>query len=133
MQVGLRHFDSQALDRLAGALRSGDLSRHARCRGLCERTGWRRVFDMGRAWLENMGGDLPVIFPTKAAKTAASRLLSNPGMSVDPIMRPHHEATEGLASLGGGKGSAGMAAHATLAVTAEGRPLIACALSQSST
>ncbi len=33
MQVGLRHFDSQTLDWLAGALRSGGLSRHALGRG----------------------------------------------------------------------------------------------------
>ncbi len=53
----------------------------------------RRIVDMGRAWLENMGEELPVIFPVAAAKTAAYRLLSNPGVSMDHILEPHVAAT----------------------------------------
>ncbi len=53
---------------------------------------------MGRAWLENMGGELPVIFPVKAAKTAACRLLSNPGVTMEHILGPHFEATAAAAS-----------------------------------
>ena len=45
MQVGLRHFDSQTLDWFADALRSGDFTRHALARDLCERTGWRNPLD----------------------------------------------------------------------------------------
>ncbi len=41
MEVGLRYLDSQTLDWFADALRSGDSTRHALARGLCERTGWR--------------------------------------------------------------------------------------------
>ncbi len=58
----------------------------------------RRIVDMGRAWLENIGGELPVIFPAKAAKTAAYRLLSNPGVTMEHIMRPHFEASAAAAS-----------------------------------
>ena len=53
----------------------------------------RRIVDMGRAWLENMGEELPVIFPVTAARTAAYRLLSNPGVSMDHILEPHVAAT----------------------------------------
>ena len=111
----------------------------------------RRIVDMGRAWLENMGEELPAVFPTKAAKKAACRLLSSAGVSMEHVLEPHFEATadrcraeplilamqdtttlnctglEGTAGLaelgGGGRGSAGILAHAGLAVTAEGRPL----------
>ena len=110
-----------------------------------------RIVRMGRAWLQNMGEDLPVIFPTKAEQKAAYRLLSNPRISMEHILEPHYEATvdrcrgealvlaiqdttalnytgleatEGLADLGGGgKGGKGILAHAGLAVTSEGRPL----------
>ncbi len=111
----------------------------------------RRIVDMGRAWLKNMGEDLPVIFPAKAEQKAAYRLLSNPRISMEHVLDPHSEATadrcraepvvlaiqdttalnytgleatKGLAGIGGGgKGSVGILAHAGLAVTPEGRPL----------
>ncbi len=106
----------------------------------------RRIVDMGRAWLGNMGEDLPVIFPTKAGRQAAYRLLSNRRVTMEHILQRRHEATadrcrdgslipaiqdtttpdhtsletrRGLAEIGGG---AGIPAHAGLAVTAEGRP-----------
>ncbi len=53
----------------------------------------RRIAGMGRAWLENMGEDLPVVLPTKAAKKAAYRLLSNRRVTMEHILQPHHEAT----------------------------------------
>ncbi len=111
----------------------------------------RRIVDMGRAWMKNMGEDLPVIFPERAEQKAAYRLLSNPRISMEHVLEPHFEATadrcraapvvlalqdttalnyaglettEGLDGIGGGgKGSAGLLAHAGLAVTPEGRPL----------
>ena len=111
----------------------------------------RRIIDMGRAWMKNMGEDLPVIFPAKAEQKAAYRLLSNPRISMEHVLEPHFEATadrcraapvvlaiqdttalnytgleatEGLVDIGGGgKGSVGILAHAGLAVTPEGRPL----------
>ena len=111
----------------------------------------RRIVDMGRAWMKNMGEDLPVIFPERAEQKAACRLLSNPRISMEHVLEPHFEATadrcraapvvlalqdttalnyaglettEGLDGIGGGgKGSAGLLAHAGLAVTPEGRPL----------
>jgi len=111
----------------------------------------RRIVDMGRAWMKNMGEELPVIFPAQAEQKAAYRLLSNPRISMEHVLEPHFEATaercrgeavilavqdttalnytgleatKGLSELGGGgKGSVGILAHAGLAVTPEGRPL----------
>ncbi len=110
----------------------------------------RRIIDMGRAWLENMGEDLPVVFPAKAAQRAAYRLLSNPGVTMEHVLEPHFEATadrcraeplilavqdttalnytgleatSGLTGLGDGGGSVGLIAHVGLAMTPEGRPL----------
>ncbi len=111
----------------------------------------RRIVDMGRAWMKNMGEDLPIIFPEKAEQKAAYRLLSNPRVSMEHVLEAHVEATvercrteplvlaiqdttainysgleatKGLDKLGGGgKGSVGILAHAGLAVTSEGRPL----------
>ncbi len=59
MQVGLRHFDSQTLDWLAVALRTGGLSRHALGRGLCVRTGWCDV--RGKPCLSAAAKALPVL------------------------------------------------------------------------
>ncbi len=106
---------------------------------------------MGRAWMKNTGEDLPVMFPEKAEQKAAYRLLSNPGISMEHALEAHFEATagrcraepfvlavqdttaldytgpaamEGMDRIGGGgKGSAGILAHAGLAVTPEGQPL----------
>ncbi len=110
----------------------------------------RRVTGMGRAWLENMGGELPAVLPAEAAKRAAYRPLPDPGVTMEHIPGPHSgatagrcrrgplvpgmqdtttlnhpslEATGGLADPGGGgKRGSGVPAHAGLAVTAEGRP-----------
>ncbi len=110
-----------------------------------------RIVCMGRAWNQNMGEDLPVIFPEKAGQKAAFRLLSSSRVNMKHVLEPHFEATAdrcrgesvvlaiqdttalnysgleettGLSALGGGgKGSAGLLAHAGLAVTKEGRPL----------
>ena len=46
MQVGLRHFDSRTLDWLTGTLRSGEHTRHALARDLCEHAG--RLNALGR-------------------------------------------------------------------------------------
>ena len=59
MPVGLRHFDSQTLDWLAVALRTGGLSRHALGRGLCVRTGWCDV--RGKPCLSAAAKALPVL------------------------------------------------------------------------
>ena len=110
-----------------------------------------RIVRMGRAWLNHLGKDLPVIFPAKAEQKAAYRLLSNPKVSMDHILEPHQErlvercrlertvlaiqdtttlnysgleATDGLVTLGGGgKGSNGILVHAGLVATLAGRPL----------
>ena len=152
--MSARSTADTATTALAGAYDGMDIDWAAREYGRSGHTDGRirrRIVDMGRAWLENMGEELPVIFPVAAAKTAAYRLLSNPGVSMDHILEPHVaatadrcraepivlaiqdtttlndtrlEATEGLAERGGGgRGSVGVRAHAGLAVTAEGRPL----------
>ncbi len=111
----------------------------------------RRIVDRGRAWMKNMGEDLPILFPEKAEQTAAYRLLSNPRVSMEHVLEAQVEATvercrtaplvlaiqdttaindsgleatKGLDKIGGGgTGSVGILAHAGLAVTSEGRPL----------
>ena len=139
---------------LAGAFDGAELDWAAREYGRTSHTDGRvrdRIVRMGRAWLKNMGEDLPVLFPSKAEQKAAYRLLSNPRISMEHILEPHYEATAdrcrgealvlaiqdtsalnytgleataGLADLGGGgKGSKGILTHAGLAVTSEGRPL----------
>ena len=57
MQVGLRHFNSRTLDWLAVALRSGEHTRHALARELCERTGWLNA--PGRPCLSAAAAALP--------------------------------------------------------------------------
>ncbi len=59
MQVGLRHFDSQTLDWFAGALRSGEATRHGLARELCERTDWRNA--LGRPCLSAAAKALPAL------------------------------------------------------------------------
>ncbi len=39
------------------------------------------------------GASLPVIVPGRAAQTGADRLLSNPGVTMDPILDSHGEQT----------------------------------------
>ncbi len=150
----LRRAPRRPVGTLAGACDGVDMDWAEREYGRSGHTDGRvrrRIVDMGRAWMKNMGEDLPVIFPEKAEQKAAYRLLSNPGVSMEHILQPHFEATadrcrteplvlaiqdttalnysgleatEGLAGLGGGgKGSKGILAHAGLAVTPEGRPI----------
>ena len=92
-------LDADALSRvgaLAGAYDGADMNwaqREYGCSGHTDGQVRRRIVDMGRAWLENMGEELPVIFPAKAAKKAAYRLLLNPEVSMNHILGPHFEAT----------------------------------------
>ncbi len=150
----LTRTERRPIGTLAGAYDGGGMDWAERGYGRSGHTDGRvrrRIAGMGRAWLDSMGEDLPVIFPVKAAKKAACRLLPDRRVTMEHILQPHHEATadrcrgeslvlaiqdtttptctaleatEGLAKLGGGgKGSTGILAHAGLAVTAEGRPL----------
>ena len=110
-----------------------------------------RIERMGRAWLERPGAAVPAIFPARADRKAAYRLLSSGKVSMEHILEPHQAtmvercqleelilaiqdtttlnydglvATEGLVGLGGGgKGTRGLVAHVGLAVNAAGRPL----------
>ncbi|MYA88973.1 MAG: hypothetical protein F4X97_11095 [Boseongicola sp. SB0662_bin_57] len=59
MQGGLRHFDSQTLDWLAVALRSGEHTRRALARELCERTG--KLNALGRPCLSAPVKALPAL------------------------------------------------------------------------
>ncbi len=105
-----------------------------------------RLVERGRVGFRHLGEDLPVIFPEQNEQVAARRRLSNPGVTMDPVLEPPLEATvdrcrpeaviravqdpttvkdsglsttAGLDELGGGgKGSSGL-----LAVTPAGRPL----------
>ncbi len=76
MQVGLRHFDSQTLDWLAGALRSGGLSRHALGRGLCARTGWCDV--RGKPCLSAAAKALPVLAARLGLELPPPRAVPDP-------------------------------------------------------
>ncbi len=53
----------------------------------------RLIVDMGRAWSQTLGEEIPVMFPEMAEQKAAYRLMSNPRISMDHIMEPHDEAT----------------------------------------
>ena len=48
---------------------------------------------LGRAWPKNMGENLPVFFPTKAEHKAACRLLSNPRICMEHVLKPQFEAS----------------------------------------
>ncbi len=111
-----------------------------------------RIVSMGRAWLEHPGAAVPEIFPARADRKAAYRLLSNEGVTMNHILEPHQAtmvercgleetvlaiqdtttvnydglaATGGLVDFGGGgKGhTLGLLAHVGLAVNEAGRPL----------
>ena len=110
----------------------------------------RRIEAMGRYWEARRGAPLPVIFPGRAEREAAYRLLSSPTVAMDDILESHREtsaercnavgvalliqdttlltyntrrfSTGGLASIGG-EGRMGIPVHATLAVSDGGRPL----------
>lgn len=111
-----------------------------------------RIVRIGRAWLDRPGAAIPAIFPARAERKAAYRLLSNGSVTMDHILEPHQatmvercqlekvvlaiqdttslnyeglEATGGLVAIGGGgsKGVRGLWAHVGLAVNLAGRPL----------
>ena len=112
----------------------------------------KRIPAMARVWEKRPGEPVSAVFPETAAQKAAYRLLSNPKVAMDDILESHRAATVqrcrdettvlavqaatmldfsglkgstgGLAPLGGGgSGSVGVPAHATLAVSASGRGL----------
>ncbi len=110
-----------------------------------------RIKRMGRAWLTHLGAPLLAIFPDKAARKAAYRVLSNDRVTMDHILESHQaataercarervvlaiqdtttlnydglRATEGRVGIGGrGSGAQGLLAHVDLAVTPQGRTL----------
>ena len=111
-----------------------------------------RIVRIGRAWVDRPGAAIPAIFPARAERKAAYRLLSNGSVTMDHILEPHQatmvercqlekvvlaiqdttslnyerlEATGGLVAIGGGgsKGVRGLWAHVGLAVNLAGRPL----------
>ena len=43
MQIGLHHFNVTTIDWFTAAVKSGDWSRHALARGVCERENWRNA------------------------------------------------------------------------------------------
>ena len=47
---------------------------------------------MGKAWDRAPVSDLPTVFPRRAARKAAYRLLANPRVRMDDILQPHREA-----------------------------------------
>ncbi len=93
----LHHMDRRPVGTLAGLHHgAGDMGRTGREYGRSGHTDGRvrrRIVDMGRAWMDSMGEDLPVIFPTKAGRKAAYRPLSNPGVTMKHVPEPHHEPT----------------------------------------
>ncbi len=70
MQVGLRHFDAETLDWFAGALRAGELTRHALARELCQRINWRNAL-----------GEIC----HSAAATALPQLAAHVGLELPPV------------------------------------------------
>ena len=105
---------------------------------------------MGRSWLKHPGASLPVVFPGKAERKAAYRLLSSNKVTMEHILESHQaataercalekvvlaihdttainynglEATRGLVGSVSGKGVKGLMAHFGLAVNLVGRPL----------
>ena len=94
----------------------------------------QRIAAMGRFWEASPGASIPEIFPVRAERTAAYRLLSNPRGKMEDILAGHpeatverfrlepvvlaiqdtttlnyggHTATEGLVSISGGSGTQG--------------------------
>ena len=51
-----------------------------------------RIKRMGRAWLTHLGAPLPAIFPDKAERKAAYRVLSNDRVTMDHILESHQAA-----------------------------------------
>lgn len=101
----------------------------------------RRIAKMGMAWLERPGEELPKIFPGKAERQAAYRLLSNDRVAMEHVLNSHFEATAErcrleklvLAAQDAAKlnydgldatsGIDGILAHCSVAINAAGRPL----------
>ena len=110
-----------------------------------------RIKRMGRAWLAHLGASLPTVFPDKAERKAAYRVLSNNRVKMEHILESHQaasaercareqvvlaiqdtttlnydglRATDGRVGIGGrGTGAQGLLAHVGLAVTPQGRTL----------
>ena len=53
----------------------------------------RRIIDMERAWIKNIGEDLQVIFPRKVVEKATYISLSNLRTSMKHVLEIHREAT----------------------------------------
>ncbi len=111
----------------------------------------QRIVQMGQAWVEHLGESIPVIFPNRAERKGAYRLLSNEQVNMEHILAPHQASvaercatesvvlavqdttalnyhglsgSEGLVGIGGrGAGAKGMLAHFGLAINEVGRPL----------
>ena len=110
-----------------------------------------RIIAMGRAWVDHQGKSIASMFPNRADRKGAYRLLSNEQVRMEHILEPHQASlaerceaesvvlaiqdtttlnyhglseTEGLAGIGGrGKGASGILAHFGIAVTETGRTL----------
>lgn len=110
-----------------------------------------RIARMGEAWVEHLGKSIPTLFPERAERKAAYRLLSNRKVSMEHILEPHQASVaercaresvvlavqdtttlnyqglsgaEGLVGIGGrGEGGKGILAHFGVAFNEVGRPL----------
>ncbi len=110
-----------------------------------------RIIAMGRAWVDHQGKSIASMFPNRADRKGAYRLLSNEQVRMEHILEPHQASlaerceaesvvlavqdtttlnyhglseTEGLVGIGGrGKGASGILAHFGIAVTETGRTL----------
>ena len=110
-----------------------------------------RIVEMGKAWVDHHGESLPVVFPNRADRKAAYRLLSNEQVSMEHLLEGHQASTaercaaesvvlaiqdttslnyhglsqtKGLVGIGGrGKGAKGILAHFGLAINEVGRAL----------
>ena len=65
---------------------------YARCRHPDGRVR-ERIVEMGRSWLKHLGASLPVVFPGKAERKAAYRLLSSNRVTMEHILESHQAAT----------------------------------------
>ncbi len=111
----------------------------------------RRAAAMGAAWTRRPGESLPAVFPGRAERKAACRLLPDGAVTMERILEPHRGRTggrcraerfvlavqdtttldyDGLSGTsgpggpgGGGKGASGILARFGIAADAVGRPL----------
>ncbi len=119
-----RHMDRRPAGTPAGPCDgAGDMGRAGREYGRSGHTDGRvrhRIAGMGRAWMDGMGGDPPVILPAGAGRVRP------PTAAVRDTTTMNHSrlrVTGGLPETGGGgPGSVGVLSHAGPAVTPEGRP-----------